>query len=121
MSQVVLLREGSVQLGHDHSRDPPCHYRHFCQQESILCMSKQVPEYYKLMGYEEEAFPAFTPYAPPLLDLPLEEGAAEELPWPHASGVQLPVSEWLAMPDACLLPSQGSLPIGTAYIPPPEH
>lgn len=65
------------------------------------------------MGYEEEPFPAFTPYAPPLLDLPLEEGAIEETPWPHATGVEMPVSEWLTMPDSCLLPTHANLPIGT--------
>ena len=85
-------------------------------RKTFCCIPEQVPEYYKLMGYEEEQFPAFTPYAPPLLDLPLEEGAAEELPWPHASGLQLPVSEWLAMPDACLLPSQTNLPIGIGLL-----
>ena len=64
------------------------------------------------MGYEEEPFPAFTPYCPPLLDLPLENGAFEELPGPHATGVELPVSEWLTMPEGCLLPTQANLPIG---------
>ena len=66
------------------------------------------------MGYEEEAFPAFTPYAPPLLDMPLEEGAVEELPWPHATGIELPVSDWLGMPDTCLLPTHSNVPIGTS-------
>lgn len=66
------------------------------------------------MGYEEEAFPAFTPYAPPLLDLPLEEGAVEELPWPHATGIELPFSDWLGMPDTCLLPTHLNVPIGTS-------
>ena len=64
------------------------------------------------MGYEEEPFPAFTPYCPPLVDLPMEEGAFEEIPGPHATGVELPVSEWLTMPEACLLPTQANLPIG---------
>ena len=42
------------------------------------------------------------------------EGAIEEHQGPHPTGLVPDLSEWLAMPDSCLLRSQADLPIGAA-------
>ena len=78
---------------------------------------QQVPKYYELMGYTEEPLPAFTPYAPQMLDQPFMEGAPEEEPGPHPTGLVPELSEWLTMPDSCLLRSQPDLPIGNSSSP----
>ena len=66
------------------------------------------------MGYTEEPLPPFTPYAPPMLDQPLMEGAIEEHQGPHPIGLVPDLSELLDMPDACLLRHLADLPIGAA-------
>lgn len=73
----------------------------------------QVPQYSELMGYTEEPLPPYTPYAPQMLDMPLMEGAFEEEAGLHPTGLVPDVSEWLTMPEKCLLRSQPTLPIGT--------
>ena len=72
----------------------------------------QVPHYSELMGYAEEPLPPYTPYAPQLLDMPLMEGAFEEAAGPHPTGLAPELSDWLTMPETCLLRSQPNLPIG---------
>ena len=87
-----------------------------------LSTAQQAPKYYELMGYTEEPLPPFTPYAPPMLDQPLMAGAIEEQQGPHPTGLVPDLSEWLAMPDSCLLRSQADLPIGAAqYLATPSH
>lgn len=69
-------------------------------------MQPKVPLEYRILGYDVEPFPGLTPYAPPLLEQPLEAGAVEEGvggEGPPPSGV-LPVEEVAALPglpDAC--------------------
>ncbi len=50
------------------------------QSPEPLYPGTQVPLEYRLLGYEEEAFPGLTPYTPPLPDQPLMPGAHEEAP-----------------------------------------
>lgn len=63
------------------------------------------------MGYTEEPLPAYTPYAPQMLDMPLMEGPFEEEAGPHPTGLVPDLSDWLTMPDVCLTRRQPNLPI----------
>ena len=79
----------------------------------VHCCS-QVPQYSELMGYTEEPLPAYTPYAPQMLDMPLMEGPFEEEAGPHPTGLVPDLSDWLSMPETCLMRRQPNLPIGVS-------
>ncbi len=61
----------------------------------------QVPLEYQVLGYEAEAYPGLTPYAPPLMEQPLLAGAHEELPGVAPSGVIQGLDKLPGMPDSC--------------------
>ena len=63
------------------------------------------------MGYTEEPLPPYTPYAPQMLDVPFMEGPFEEEAGPHPTGLVPDLSEWLTMPETCLVRRQQNLPI----------
>ena len=63
------------------------------------------------MGYVEEPLPPYTPYAPQMLDMPFMEGPFEEEAGPHPTGLVPDLSEWLTMPETCLIRKQPNLPI----------
>lgn len=68
------------------------------------------------MGYTEEPLPPYTPYAPQMLDMPFMEGPFEEEAGPHPTGLVPDLSEWLTMPESCLVRKQPNLPISTSNI-----
>ena len=70
-----------------------------------------MPQYSELMGYVEEPLPPYTPYAPQMLDMPFMEGPFEEEAGPHPTGLVPDLSEWLTMPETCLIRKQPNLPI----------
>ncbi|KAL3151711.1 hypothetical protein ABBQ38_012692 [Trebouxia sp. C0009 RCD-2024] len=78
-------------------------------------MEPQVPQHSELMGYTEEPLPAYTPYAPQMLDMPLMEGPFEEEAGPHPTGLVPDMSDWMTMPETCLIRRQPNLPIGDRY------
>lgn len=83
-------------------------------------MQFRVPLEYRVLGYGEEPFPGLTPYAPPLLEQPLEAGALEEGVGGDGaapSGV-VPLDEVAALPrlpDACRQAPFTTLEIGNRY------
>lgn len=61
----------------------------------------QIPLEFQLLGYSPEVFPGLTSYAPPLIDQPLLEGAAEEEPSLTPCGVIAAAEACPPMPDSC--------------------
>ena len=66
------------------------------------------------MGYIEEPMPPYTPYAPQMLDMPFMEGPFEEEAGPHPTGLVPDLSDWLTMPETCLIRKQPNLPISAS-------
>lgn len=68
---------------------------------NMCCVLSQVPLEFQLLGYSPEIFPGLTSYAPPLIDQPLLEGAAEEEPSLTPCGVIAAAEACPPMPDSC--------------------
>lgn len=103
-----------------HGPLPPSDYTDF---DELGPMVPRVPLEYRLLGYDDEAFPGLTTYAPPLAEQPLESGAAEERgpgEGPQPSGALLPggpcdVRNLPPMPDAMKQPPFTTLEVGNRY------
>ncbi|GAX85110.1 hypothetical protein CEUSTIGMA_g12530.t1 [Chlamydomonas eustigma] len=88
---------------------------HYTDFDELGPMSTKVPLEYKVLGYEAEIFPGWTPYAPPLMDQLLLKGAQEEHPFTHASGIISPRAQMSSMPDSCKQMPYVALEIGNRY------